>query len=114
MYILDWEYYSSHFPKLNEDEFKSLNYYATMLVLKQINKSYAEMTEDEQTAVKDCICNVLNLLIDYEKSSAVASVSNDGYSVSYRESKEENKQTSLNQIYDTWLGGLRIARFICF
>lgn len=113
MYILDWEYYSSHFPKLNEDEFKSLNYYATMLVLKQVNKSYAEMTEYEQTAVKDCICNVLNALIKYEKSN-ISSISNDGYSESYREAKEESKQIELNRIYNEWLGVLRIERFICF
>lgn len=111
--LIDWEYYNSHFPKLNEDRFNALSYQAERLVMKRLNKTELG---DYENDVKDCICVVINELDTQSKSNGVTSISNDGYSESYANStKEENKQSIEDIIYQ-WLGdtGLIKSRWVVF
>lgn len=114
MNILDWEYYNSHFPKISEDEFNKLNYSCSVLVFNKLIKDIEQLTEDEKTKVKDCICNVINYTYDVKESQNVSSVSNDGYSVSYRQKTNDEAKQELDNIFDTWLGYLKKSGYICF
>lgn len=114
MNILDWEYYNSHFPKLTEEEFKKVLYQSSVLVYRKLALEIEQLTEDELTMVKDCICNVINYTYDVKESQNVSSVSNDGYSVSYVQKTKEQLNDDLEEIFDTWLGVLNKNGFICF
>lgn len=112
MDVLDWEYYNSHFPKLTEEDFNKSVYSSSVLVYRQLVKEIEELTENELTAVKDCICNVINYTFSAQEN--ISSVSNDGYSVSYVQKSRDETKKELNDIYDMWLGKLRRRGFICF
>lgn len=114
MNILDWEYYNSHFPKLTEEEFHKVLYQSSVLVYRKLALEIEQLTEDELTMVKDCICNVINYTYDVKESQNVSSVSNDGYSVSYVQKSSDEAKQELDNIYDTWLGYLQKSAFICF
>ncbi len=106
MNVLDWEYYNSHFPKINEEEFNKNVYSAERYVLKKLKKSFNEYSTEQQINIKDCICNVINYLASTSKYEGISSVSNDGYSVSYSQKTEMNTQKGLKSILNEWLGGL--------
>lgn len=114
MDVLDWEYYNSHFPKLTEEDFKKTVYSSSVLVYRQLVKEIDQLSENELTMVKDCICNVINYTYSVQENQNLSSVSNDGYSVSYAQKSHEETKKGLNEIYDTWLGKLRKRGFICF
>ena len=107
--FVSWEYYSSHFPKLNESKFNACVYQATVIVRNKLNKDFNDMTPDEQTKVKDCVCMLLNS--ELYSIGSVSSVSNDGYSESYVNSKELTAQR--NRMIDEMLGHL-VKRYECF
>lgn len=112
MFIVDWEYYNSHFPKLSETDFNKYNYSAETLVKRHIYKAYDEFTEDEQTKVIDCICNVINYLQFKEDTQGVSSVSNQGFSVSYTQS--DTASYTLDSVLMKWLGDLYDSGYIAF
>lgn len=114
MDILDWEYYNSHFPKLTEEDFNKSVYSSSVLVYRQLVKEIEQLTENELTMVKDCICNVINYTYSTQEKQNISSVSNDGYSVSYVQKSRDETKNELNDIYDMWLGHLRKRGFICF
>lgn len=97
-----WEYYNSHFPKLTEEEFVKLEYRASKLVSKKINKKYLNSQDEDD--VKDCICNVVNMLSVVDNQMGKSSVSNDGYSESYISSDQLNN--SINKVINDWIGTL--------
>ncbi|MGX8833968.1 hypothetical protein ACWG0P_07115 [Amedibacillus sp. YH-ame6] len=105
MIEVTWEYYNSHFPKLAEDQFNKLIYKAQRIVTKKLIKK--DLTEDETTDVKDCICNVLNYLQVAESHTGVTSASNDGYSESYENTATFND--SINSIINEWIGYLIVS-----
>lgn len=113
MNILDWEYYNSHFPKLNQDDFKKVVYHATVLTFRHVTKEFDNLNDSELVIIKDCICNVINTL-STQTDGNIASVSNDGYSVSYVQKTKEQLNDDLEEIFDTWLGVLNKNGFICF
>lgn len=112
--FVDWEYYNSHFPKIDKAQFDKLKYHAERIVLKRL--STTELTEEQETDVKDCICNVINQMDANDGKGGVASVSNDGYSVSYATSTSDEKKQSVEDIIQEWLGdsGLLKRRFVAF
>lgn len=83
MSIIDWEYYSSHFPNIvPEEQFKSVENQAE-IEYREVIKPYMNVSSVRE---KDCIfklCNFIysNMEVLYGKS--VTSVSNNGYSESY-------------------------------
>ena len=113
MGVLDWEYYNSHFPKISEDEFNKYSYGAERKVMKKLNKPFEEYSENEQTDIKDCICNVLNYQSVINKTNGISSVSNDGYSESYVQKEESQAEDDLNSIINEWIGHL-IVYYLAF
>lgn len=87
--IVTWEYYSSLYNKANQDEFASLEILAEKYVISVIGQ-YKWNTVSEPAfyfdQLKDCICRVIDLLVNFSRSGAgkgLASVSNDGYTENY-------------------------------
>ncbi len=111
--VVNWEYYNSHFPKVNEEEFTKLIYSASRFVLKKLSKNFEEYTEEQQIDIKDCICNVLNYQSEFSRVSSLSSVSNDGYSESYVQKETETQKADLDAIVYDWIGDL-VEYFVCF
>ena len=106
-FVVDWEYYNSHFPKISEEEFDKHVYQSQRLVLKRLPKDFNEYTESDQTDIKDCICNVLNYKSVAEASAnGVSSISNDGYSESYVQQSKSDVNDNVNSIIYEWIGNL--------
>lgn len=106
-FVVDWEYYNSHFSKISEEQFNEHVYQSQRLVLKRLPKDFAEYTESEQIDIKDCICNVLNYKSVAEASAnGVSSISNDGYSESYVQQSKSDVNDNVNSIIYEWLGRL--------
>lgn len=105
MNVLDWEYYNSHFPKISEEEFNKNVYSAERYVLKKLKKSFNEYSTEQQTNIKDCICNIINYQANVNKYEGISSISNDGYSVSYA-NQNSNTNNSLKAILNEWVSDL--------
>lgn len=114
MNILDWEYYNSHFPKLNKNDFNKMVYMCTVLTTDRLIKDVDTLNESELTRVKDCICNVINYKCELETQGNKSSVSNDGLSVSYIQKTNKQVEEELEHIFNTWLGALKKSGWICF
>lgn len=112
--LVSWEYYNSFFPKLSEDRFNQLIYRAERMVMKRLNTD--QLTEEQEKEVMDCVCNVVNQLDVYERSSGLASISNDGYSKSFATSTSDEQKQSIDSIIEEWLGdtGLLKQKFLVF
>ena len=87
--IINWEYYSSLYNKVGEDEFPAYELRAEKEVRNVIGViRWVSITSDTfgYDVLQDAICKVIDQLKDYDDSGAgkgVTSVSNDGYSESY-------------------------------
>ena len=87
--IVTWEYYNSLHNKAKQDEFSKLEARAERYILSVIG--HFRWNRIQESAfyfgqLKDCICQVVDKLIDLDKGAAgkgVSSVSNDGYSENY-------------------------------
>jgi hypothetical protein len=98
--IVTWEYYNSLYNKAKQDEFSRLEARAEKHILSVIGQykwSHIQESAFYFDQLKDCICKVINLLIDLDRGGAgkgIASVSNDGYSENYvvRTPDEYNKE----------------------
>lgn len=113
MELITWEYYNSHFNKLDEAQFNKVKYTAERLVLKRIRKSADELTENEKTDVIDCISCIINQVLSDERySNGIQSISNDGYSVSYSESLDT--KSKIDEILRMWVDYLMVGDFIVF
>lgn len=108
---LTWEYYNSHFPKLNEERFKQLLYRCEKLVNQRLPKR--DFVEKEIIDIHDCICEIINEIDIQESSNGISSVSNDGYSESYVIKAEQEKESSIDSIIYRNIGYI-IPRFIGF
>lgn len=98
--IVTWEYYNSLYSKAKQEEFGNLEALAERHVLSVIGHYRWDNIKESAfyfDQLKDCICKVIDKLVDLDSSGAgkgVASVSNDGYSESYavRTSEEYNNE----------------------
>ena len=108
MAYIDWEWYSSHFPKLAEDEFERRLPGAELKVniLTHYRAQSAEGYKLDQ--VKACVANLLNRTAELEETGAgknVKSVSNDGYSETYEQVTAEQVEEALRKECFFWLSG---------
>ncbi len=110
---VSWEYYSSHFNKLTEEEFNNLQYEASMIVTRvcrpYVLKAVLGNTEDSRNDfLNDAVCKVTEGMYEqtiHSIGSGVTSVSNDGYSESYAITKREDADKELTTIAKRWLTG---------
>lgn len=106
-----WEYYSSLYTKIREEDFDKAEKLAEKEVCAVIGPiRWAAITTDtfgfEQ--LQDCICNVINKMAEAEKSGkgkGISSISNDGYSESYVVQTEEQLRNELRSSIRAWLSG---------
>lgn len=106
-----WEYYSSLYNKIPEDNFDKAEALAEKEVCVVIGPiRWANITADtfgfEQ--LQDCICKVMDKMAENEnfgKGKWVSSVSNDGYSESYVVQTEEQLRNELHSSIRAWLSG---------
>lgn len=87
--IVTWEYYHSQSSKAKQDEFNQLEAQAERHIASVVG--HYRWSNIQESAfyfgqLKDCICAVVDRLVDLNRGGAgkgVASVSNDGYSENY-------------------------------
>ena len=114
--FVNWEYYSSLYSNVKEEDFERLEALAEKNVAQVVGIiHYAHIDEEEPgfEQLKDCICKVMNKLQENEKSSAgkgISSVSNDGYSETYVLQTEEQMQSDIRKSIKAWLSGTGIVR----
>lgn len=106
--IIDWEYYSSHFPQVvPEGQFESVEEQAE-IEYREVIKPYMNVSSVKE---KNCIfklCNFIYSNSDVLYGKAVTSVSNNGYSESYgMQSFEQASEQMRELIYKTT--GVRLA-----
>lgn len=108
MPYIDWEYYSSHFPKVEKQEFERLLPQAEMKVEVLTHLRCQGVCGYKLDRVKAAVANLVNALYDQEQTGAgrgVTSVSNAGYSESYVNVTVEQADASLRSICFQWLSG---------
>ena len=109
--IVSWEYYSSLFDKVSQDDFDRVEKKAEKAVSRVIGPiRWGKITEDTYgyEQLKDCICNTMNKLVEQEVSGAgkgIASASNDGYSENYVVQTESQAREELNASIKNDLSG---------
>lgn len=108
---VNWEYYSSLFSKVTEEEFDALERRAeneVMLVVGPIRWNEITETTFGYETLKICICGVVNKLKENDTSSkgkGLASASNDGYSESYVIQTEAELDAEMKSAIKKWLSG---------
>lgn len=108
MAYLDWEWYSSHFPKLTQDEFYEKLPAAEMKVDILTHYRARDAAGYKLEQVKACVANMLNRQAELEAAGAgsnVKSVSNDGYSETYEQVTPEQMEEELKRTCFQWLSG---------
>lgn len=102
--IIDWEYYSSHFPNLiPEEQFEAVENQAE-IEYEEVVKPYMNISATKE---KDCIFKLCNFIYEnkdilYGKS--VVSVSNNGYSESYGMKNFEQAAEQMKEIIYSAIG----------
>ena len=110
--IVDWGYYNPLYSNITDKkQFERLEARAESEVCHVIGPiRWANITENTfgYQQLKDCICNVVNKLIENDKhglGKGIASVSNDGYSKSLVVQTEEQARAELHGCIKAWLSG---------
>lgn len=86
--IVTWEYYNSLHSKAKQEEFVKLEPLAERRIASVVGYYRWNSIKESDfyfRQLKDCICDVVDKLVDLNKGAGrgVASVSNDGYSENY-------------------------------
>lgn len=120
MDYIDWEYYSSLHAEVAETDFDKLNSKASakLDVFTHMGAKNFIIAHDETTAtewqnevvirIKNTVCELLNKINQFETSSVgtgLASVSNDGYSESYKITTQSEKDLELRSLVIQGLSG---------
>lgn len=109
--IVNWEYYSSLYSKVNQVDFEKAELLAEKEVMAVIGPlRWSNITEATfgYNQLKDCICKVIDKMAIDKKSAkgkGISSVSNDGYSESYVIQTEEQLRAELQSSIKAWLSG---------
>lgn len=109
--LVSWEYYSSLYDNVKEEDFPKAELKAEQVVRSEIGFCrWSQINEDTfgYVALQDCICNTINEMAENEKSGigrGISSVSNDGYSESFAISDPDVLKTQLSKKIRTWLSG---------
>ena len=125
MAYITWEQYCSLYSNItDESEFNRLSRLAeiklnsiTHMRAKRFEDAYSEDTAtDFQTQVhaqiQDTFCQLLNMMSVQESSgmgTGIASVSNDGYSESYKVTTVQEKEVQLTSVIRSGLSGTGLA-----
>lgn len=125
MSYITWESYSSLYTNItDEKEFNRLSKLAeiklntvTHMRVKHFVDSYSEDTATDfqrqvYGQIRDTFCGLLNLMGVQEASgmgTGIASVSNDGYSESYKVTTVQDKETQLSAVIRSGLSGTGLA-----
>ena len=108
---VSWEYYSSLYSRIKEDDFDKAEKKAEKEICAIIGPiRWASITADsfgfEQ--LQDCICKTMDKMAENDisgKGKGISSVSNDGYSESYVIQTEEQLKKELQGSIRLWLSG---------
>lgn len=109
--FVNWEYYSSLYDIVTEDDFEKAEKLAEREVCAVIGPiRWATITEDTfgYEQLRDCICKVMDKMAADEETGlgeGVSSASNDGYSESYVIQTAEQRTTDLKSCIRSWLSG---------
>lgn len=109
--IVNWEYYSSLYDVIAEENFVKAETLAEKEVCAVIGPiRWAAITEQTfgYAQLRDCICNVMHKMAENtesDKGKGISSVSNDGYSESYAVQTEEQLRNELQSSIRAWLSG---------
>lgn len=98
--LIDWEYYSSHFPApITEKQFQAIEAQAEV-ELARVVPAYllAQIDEKKKQNAVFKLCNFLYANQDAIIGSNISSVSNDGYSESYKIKTEDETETSMCEL----------------
>lgn len=125
MSYITWEFYSSLYTNItDEKEFNRLSKLAeiklnaiTHMRAKHFVDAYSEDTATDfqkqvYMQIRDTFCGLLNLMSMQEASgmgTGIASVSNDGYSESYKVTTMQEKETQLTSLIRSGLSGTGLA-----
>ena len=125
MAYIEWEHYSSLYTVVTDNkEFKRLLKLAeiklnsiTHMRAKQFENAYAEDTatafqQQVHMQIQDTVCELVNALYVQETSgmgTGITSVSNDGYSESYKITTAAEKEAQLTTLVRTGLSGTGLA-----
>lgn len=99
--IIDWEYYSAHFPNIvPEKQFAAVEAQAE-IEYNNVVHEYMEISEERQKNTIFQLCNFLYSNSAVISGKAVTSVNNNGYSESYAiQTAEQAKDAIRELIYD--------------
>ncbi len=124
MPYINWEYYSSLYSEVPEDDFEricrkasaKLDVYTHMRAKNFENAFDVETATDFQKQVhiqiQNTVCELMNALYVHETSgmgTGISSVSNDGYSESYKITTAAEKEAQLLTITRQGLSGTGLA-----
>lgn len=125
MFYTDWEYYSSLYTEIEDREefdrlrmkaemkLDALTHMQAMRFMKNYKKTYAtDFQKLVYTQIQNTVCELVNALYVQETSgmgSGIASVSNDGYSESYKITTAAEKEMQLLGIVRNGLSGTGLA-----
>ena len=106
--IIDWEYYSSHFPNVvPQNQFENVERQAEIEYNRVIHP-YMEIPEERQQDTIFQLCNFIYTNKASLSGKAVKSVSNNGYSESYAVAGRDEFNASVRElIYEC--AGVRLA-----
>ena len=125
MSYITWEQYCSLYTNITDEiEFNRLSKLAeiklntiTHMRAKQFEDDYSEETVTDfqqqiHMQIQDTFCQLLNMMSVQESSgmgTGIASVSNDGYSESYRVTTAQEKEPQLTSVIRSGLSGTGLA-----
>ena len=125
MSYITWEYYSSLYSNISDqEEFDKISKRAeikfnsiTHMRAKRFEDAYNEDTATDfqqqvHVQIQDTFCQLLNTIEAQDASgmgTGIASVSNDGYSESYKVTTAQEKETQLTSVIRSGLSGTGLA-----
>ena len=113
--IVSWEYYSSLYNKITEDDFEKAEALAEKEVKLIVGFPRWNVLDSEAfyyQQLQDCICKTIDAMVDMQKSAVgkgIGSVSNDGYSESYVIQTGSQAMAELQHSIRLWLSGTGLA-----
>ena len=120
MTYIDWEYYSSLYSEILEEDFDKLNQRAAGKLDAQTHMRAQEFVDayDETAAtpfqkrvytqIRQTMCELVHAMYEQETSAVgkgIASVSNDGYSESYKITTQAEQEAQLCALIRNGLSG---------
>lgn len=125
MTYIDWEYYSSLFTDISDEtifnricgkaeiKLNSVTHMRAMQFMKGFRKTCStDFQKQVYAQIQNTVCELINALYVQETSgmgSGVSSVSNDGYSESYKITTAAEKEAQILNIVRSGLSGTGLA-----